>query len=188
MSSASAPRKAKFHYTPVAKFLHWAIVALLIIQYLSAWLMPGIRRNETPGFLLSIHMSFGLTIIAVMLVRLIWRITHSRAPEDMAAPRWQRTLALLTHHAFYALLLAIPFLGWAWASSRGWPVEVFGLFTLPSLVSVGSSWGRLAALLHSGFATILLGLVGLHVVAALYHRYVLEDDVMETMMLKKSSL
>lgn len=185
--SSNSKRKI-FHYTPVAKLLHWAIVLLVIIQFLTAWIMPGIRGDQSPGFLLSIHMSFGLTIIALMLVRLLWRFTHASAPEDDTLPQWQHMLARLTHYALYALLVVVPLLGWAWASSRGWPVEVFGLFTLPPLLADGSSWGRLADLGHAGLAIVLLILIGLHVVAALYHRYILVDDVMESMLPRNISI
>ncbi len=144
--------------------------------------MPDIRGNQTPGFLLSIHMSFGLTILALMFVRLIWRLTHPAPPESASMPQWQKQLAVLTHYGLYTLLIFVPLFGWAWASSRGWPIEAFGVYTMPPILAVGSSLGRLAGMLHSGFATILLLLIGLHVAAALYHRYMLKDDVLDRMM------
>ena len=183
-------RKAEkvIHFTPVAKFLHWTILLLVIIQFLTAAIMPGVRHNQTPGFLLSIHMSFGLTIIALMVIRLIWRFTHASPPEDMTIPRWQRMLAHLTHYALYTLLILVPLFGWAWASSRGWPVNVFGIYTFPSILAQGSAWGRLVDYAHAGGAVLLLVLVGFHVLAAIYHHYILEDGVLNSMMPKKLSL
>ena len=176
------------HYSPVAKFLHWAIMALVIVQFLTAAIMPGVRHYQPPGFLLSIHMSFGLTIIALMIVRLVWRLTHSTPPEDMTLPRWQRTFAHLTHYALYSLLVFVPLFGWAWASSRGWPVNVFGIYTLPSIIAQGSAWGRLVDYAHAGGAVLLLLIVGLHILAALYHHYIIEDTSLKSMLPKWLSM
>lgn len=175
------------HYDPVAKSLHWAILLLVVIQFLSAWLAPENVRGQGPSQLVSIHMSFGIVILAVMLLRYTWRLTHPTPENDHTSPRWQQLLALLAHYAFYGLLVLLPLLGWVWASSRGWAVQIFGLFTLPPLVAHGSSIGRFAGLLHSGFAVLLLMLVGFHVAATLYHQYILEDGVMASMMPKKKS-
>jgi cytochrome b561 len=176
------------HYSSVAKFLHWAIMLLVIVQFITASIMPGVRHNQTPGFLLSIHMSFGLTIIALMIVRLLWRFTHASPPEDTMLPRWQHTLAHLMHYALYALLILVPLFGWAWASSRGWPVTVFGIYTLPSILAQGSAWGRVVDYAHAGGAVLLLMLIGFHILAALYHHYILEDTVLNSMVPKNLSL
>ncbi len=149
--------------------------------------MSGVRHDQTPGFLLSIHMSFGLTIIALMIVRLLWRLTHPMPPEDETLPKWQQMLAHLTHESLYLLLLLVPLFGWAWASSRGWPIKVFGLYTMPPILADGSAWGRIAGDLHSACATLMLLIIGFHIAAALYHRYILEDGVLASMMPKKRS-
>ena len=175
------------HYSPVAKFLHWMILLLVVLQFVTAEIMPEITRNQTPGFILSIHMSFGLVIIVLMIVRFFWRMTHPIPPEDETLPKWQLLSARLTHAALYGLLILVPLFGWAWASSRGWPVKVFDLYTMPSLLADGSAWGRLAGLLHSGTATLLLLLVGLHIAAVAYHRYILEDNVLQSMMPKRKN-
>jgi cytochrome b561 len=68
------------HYGTTTKVFHWLIVALLIVQYPLGKFMPGIHRGMTPGDAMTLHISFGITILAVMVSRLCCRITHSVAP------------------------------------------------------------------------------------------------------------
>ena len=173
------------HYTPVAKVLHWTVVILLTTEFLTAWIMPEIRGNQSPEFLLNIHMSFGLAIIILLAIRFLWGIRHPAPELSESIPKWQRKLAGLVQRTIYALLVLVPVFGWAWASSSGWDANVFGLFTLPPIISAGSAWGGVASSLHEGLATILLILVGVHVGASLYHFLVVKDQVMQKMLPKK---
>ena len=140
---ASDERIAIARYTPVAKLLHWLIVALLIAQYAVAWNMPHIGRNTTPDTLINLHFSFGVLILAAAILRLAWRWTHPEpAPLD-GIPPWQANSARAMHMALYAMLFVIPLLGWINASWRGFDVSVFGLATLPKLVgtrATGFAW------------------------------------------------
>jgi len=170
-------------YTPVARLLHWLVVALLIVQYVVAWTMPHIGRNTVPETLINLHFSLGALVLAVVVVRLGWRWTHGEpAPLD-GIPPWQVASARVLHWLLYLLLFAIPILGWINASWRGFDVSVFGLFTLPRLVATraaGFGWtGDVHALLSY---YVLLPLIGLHVLAALYHSLVRRDGVLARML------
>jgi cytochrome b561 len=169
-------------YTSTAKSLHWLILALLIVQFTVAWAMPHIGRNTRPGTLINLHFSLGVLILAVAIVRLVWRFTHGEpAPED-GMPPWQVASARLVHWLLYLLLFVVPILGWANASYRGFSVVMFGL-ELPKLVATRApGWGWTGDI-HSFLATyVLLGLVGLHVLAALYHYFVRRDGVLQRML------
>ena len=170
-------------YTPLARLLHWLVVALLIVQYVVAWTMPHIGRNTVPETLINLHFSLGALVLAVVVVRLGWRWTHGEpAPLD-GIPPWQVASARVLHWLLYLLLFAIPILGWINASWRGFDVSVFGLFTLPRLVATraaGFGWtGDVHALLSY---YVLLPLIGLHVLAALYHSLVRRDGVLARML------
>src|ERR1700748_3025815 len=90
------------HYGTTAKVLHWCVVALLIVQYPLGKFMPHIRRGMTPGDAMTFHMSFGITILALMVLRLFWRITHPVAPAS-SLPAWQQTISEAVHWLLYAL-------------------------------------------------------------------------------------
>ncbi len=106
-------------YTGTAKALHWLIVVLLIAQFIFAWTMPHIGRNTPVATLISLHFTFGIMILAVAVVRLIWRFTHAEPAPPDGVPRWQMWSARIVHWFLYLLLFVIPLLGWINASYRG---------------------------------------------------------------------
>jgi cytochrome b561 len=170
-------------YDGFAKALHWLIVGLLVVQFLLAWTMPAIRRGTQPETLIGLHLSFGIAIMSIAFLRLLWRLAHSVPLIADGIPRWQSRIAEFTHAALYLLLFLVPVLGWANASARGWKITVFGLFDMPPIWPAGSAFGRgeLGGI-HVWSAYALIGLVGLHVVAVLYHHLWLRDRVLSRML------
>lgn len=168
-------------YGAIAKTLHWLVVTLLIAQYALGWTMPHIGRNTLPEGLIFWHASIGMLILAVVLLRLAWRLAHPvRLLGD--GPVWQRQAAQVTHFLLYAALLVQLLLGWANASARGWKLDMFGAVPMPWLMPKAARLGMQAGDIHDEFAFILLGLIALHVAAALYHRLVLRDGVLRRML------
>jgi cytochrome b561 len=169
-------------YTGTAKALHWLIVALLIAQFIFAWTMPHIGRNTPITTLISLHFTFGVIILAVAIVRLVWRAKHAEpAPQD-GLPPWQLFTARVVHWLLYVLLFVVPILGWINASWRGMPIVMFGL-ELPQLVgtrAAGWQWTGRWHVLLAEYA--MLGLVGLHVLAVLYHYFIRRDGVLQRML------
>jgi len=170
-------------YSGTAMALHWVIVALLIVQFVLAWTMPEIRRDTKPDTLINLHLSFGVLVIAVAIVRLGWRLTHPEPPPQDGLPPWQMQSARAIHQLLYLLLFVVPLLGWIDASYRGFPVSLFGLFEFPKLMATrtpGFGWtGDVHGLLAS---YAMLALVGLHGAAALYHYFIRRDGVMQRML------
>src|SRR5512142_729881 len=109
-------------YDGTAKSLHWLIVAMVLTQFVVSWLMPGIGRNTVPGTLINLHFSLGVLILVVMAVRFAHRQLNPTPPAMPDAPAWERRLAQAIHGLFYAILLIVPFLGWASASAHSLPV------------------------------------------------------------------
>lgn len=176
------PIETRPGYTSVAKLLHWLILALLVIQFAIAWTMPNIGRGSVPTGLIGWHLSVGVTILAVMLVRLGWRLTHPAPPPPADLPASLALLARVTHYLLYALLIVLPLLGWANASARGWAVRLFGVVPLPSLTAKGSALGHQLGNVHATLATVLLAIVALHVGGALYHALILKDRTVQRML------
>jgi cytochrome b561 len=169
-------------YTGTAKTLHWLILALLIAQFIFAWTMPHIGRNTPVTTLISLHFTFGVIILAVAIVRLVWRLTHGEPTPLDGIPPWQTATAHIVHWLLYALLLIVPLLGWINASWRGMPIVMFGLEVPPLIAKNAAGW-QWTGDVHGLLANyVMLALVGLHVVAALYHRIVRNDGVLERML------
>jgi cytochrome b561 len=171
--NASAPG-----YGAVAKFLHWLIAALLVVQFAIAWTMPDIGRGTRPEGLIDLHLSFGALIIAAVIVRLAWRLAHPVPLLVDDVPAWQNRAAQTLHFLLYAILIVLPVMGWANANARGWDVSLFGVIPLPKIMPTRSALGMWLGDIHATAALVLLVVVGLHVLTALYHHIVLRDRVL----------
>jgi cytochrome b561 len=169
-------------YSGPARFFHWATALLLAGQYAIAWTMPDVHRGTQPVGLIASHLSVGMLILLLVAVRIVWRFTHPAPPELPGIPRPLVALARLTHWLLYLLLIALPLMGWANASSRGWPSFMGDLAPLPSLSPEGSPFGHSLGDWHKVFAWVLLVLAGLHAAAALFHHFVLRDATLRRML------
>ena len=169
-------------YSGTAKTLHWTILGLLIAQFTFAWTMPAIRRDMPATTLVSLHFTFGIIILALVAVRLAWRVTHGEPEPEDGVPPWQEVSGRIVHWLLYAILFAVPLLGWINASYRGMPIVMFGK-ALPALVAKGAPGWSWTGDVHELLANyVMLGLVGLHVAAALYHYFVRRDGVLQRML------
>ncbi|MBU9569724.1 cytochrome b [Burkholderia multivorans] len=167
-------------YDAIARLLHWLIVTLIVAQYAIGWTMPEVHRDTQPVGLIAAHLIVGTALLAAMACRVLWRVTHRPPPDDLSPV--MRTLSGATHIALYALLVAVPLLGWINASSRAWSVTLLGIVPLPALSTAGSGFGHAMGDVHGILAWVLFGGICLHVAAALAHRFVLRDGVMQRMM------
>lgn len=177
---------AKARYSVIAVILHWSIAILILGQVAGGKIMHGLPNSAPAKFdLFQLHKSFGLTILALSLLRLAWRLAH-RAPELPAAmPGWQKFAARGVHWAFYLLMIATPLAGWAVVSvsPKGIATFWFGLLQAPHLgfLGVGEGAEEFFAEVHEYFAYGILVLFVLHVGAALKHAFFDRDGVFATM-------
>ena len=171
----------RLNYDTTAKVFHWLVVALIVVQYPIGWLMPDLHRGMTPGVGMTLHISFGLSILALIVLRLVWRLSHPVAPESTLPP-WQRLSSELVHWLLYILVLTTTLTGWLFASFRGWSISFFYLFPLPMLASDNAAAGRAIDGLHQAAEWALLVVIGLHVFAAFVHMFVYRDRVMQRML------
>jgi cytochrome b561 len=149
--------------------LHWLVAAVLIAQFSWGWWMQQIPK-QPPGLradAFNLHKSVGLVLLALMLIRLGWRLLHPPPPLT-GLPAWQEKLASTTHRLLYVVVFVQPVTGYLGSVFSGYPVKWFGM-TLPA-------WGWASAPIKDAMSTIhlvnsflLLGLVLLHVAGALSH-------------------
>ena len=170
----------RLQYGTTAKLLHWLVVALLLVQYLIGWLMPDIHKGP-PGAPMTFHISFGIVILTLIVVRLAWRLAHPIAPEDSLAP-WQRLASEAVHWLLYVLVLATTLTGWLFASYRGWSVSWFYLVPLPMLSGENPAAVKFIDGWHQAMEWTLLALIGIHAAAALVHHFHYRDRIMQRML------
>ena len=171
----------RLQYGTTAKVFHWLIVALLLVQYLIGWLMPDIHRGMKPGAAMTIHVSFGLLVLILIVLRFAWRLIHPVAPESSLSP-WQRLSSEAVHWLLYALVLATTVTGWLFASFRGWSMSFFYLAPMPTLAADNAAAGRTIDGLHQAMEWALLVMIGIHIAAALAHIFIYRDRIMQRML------
>jgi cytochrome b561 len=171
----------RLQYGTTAKVFHWLVLALLLVQYPIGWLMPDIHRGAKPGAPMTFHVSFGIVILALIILRFAWRLAHPVAPESLLLP-WQRLTSGAVHWALYALVLATTVTGWLFASFRGWSLSFFYLVPLPMLSSDNAAAGKVIDGWHQAAEWTLLVLIGIHVAAALVHVFVYRDRILQRML------
>ena len=171
----------RMQYGSTAKVLHWLVVALLLAQYLIGWFMPDIHRGMKPGDAMTWHISVGMVILILIVLRFAWRLTHPVAPESSLAP-WQRLSSEALHWLLYLLVLITTVSGWLFASFRGWPVSFFYLFPLPMLASKSEANLKAFDGWHQTMEWMLLVFIGVHVATALVHLFGYRDRIMHRML------
>jgi cytochrome b561 len=171
----------RLQYGATAKLLHWLVVALLLVQYPLGWLMPDIHRGMKPGAGMTFHVSFGIVVLVLIVVRLAWRLAHPVAPEG-SLPPWQRWSSEAVHWLLYILVLATTISGWLFASFRGWSISFFYLVPLPMLAADNAAAGKAINGWHQVMEWTLLVVIGLHVAVALTHVFIYRDRVMQRML------
>ena len=170
-------------YTAVAIAIHWLAAVLIVMALVIGVSMVDLPMSPARLKLFNYHKWIGITILALSAVRLGWRLTH-RPPPTADTVMWKRTAAHLTHGALYVLFFAIPLVGWAQTSAAGFPVVVFGVLPLPDFVPVDKALVALLKPWHRGLALTLGGLVAVHVLAAVTHRFVDGHPVLQRMGLR----
>lgn len=166
----------------LSQTLHWLIVALIITQVTLASMAADLPLGPRKIKLLATHKSIGITILALVCVRVLWRWSNPTPVLPETLKPYERTAARATHGLLYALLFALPLSGWMMSSARGFPVSYFGFFTLPDLVPKSRPLYEMLLTTHGVLAAILIALAGLHALAALRHHFWLKDDVLRRML------
>lgn len=162
-----------------AKTFHWLLALAIIGNGTFGLLMvpPTLAKIN----IFALHKSIGLTILALVLLRLAWRLFDGR-PADVPAPTWQRLAAHAVHAVLYLIILAIPVSGWWFNSARGFPLQWFKLFNLPPLTGKSDAVAHLAVTVHESLFWLLLLLLVAHAGAALKHHAFDNDNTLRRML------
>ena len=167
-------------FTVTQRVIHW-VMAICILAML--FIGVGMLSTVTPKYLTlaAIHKPLGVAILIVVVLRIIVRLRAGAPalPVDLPAP--MKLAAHLSHYALYALMIAMPLIGWAMLSAASYPVELFGGVYLPAILPQSDSLHTALWNAHRALALVFFALVLLHVAAALFHALVRRDGVFESM-------
>lgn len=175
-------RNTATRWGPVARFLHWLFLFLLI----GAWYAVEMHEDFPKGTperreWMQLHFAFGISIFVLLWVRLGWRLSGD-VPAPLPGPRWQQLTSALVHAALYLILIVMPLTGLLSTQLDGRAVSWFGLVDIPQVLEVNKDLAEGLEEFHGDVLwPVLLALVGLHAVAALWHHFVLKDDTLRRM-------
>jgi cytochrome b561 len=168
-------------YGSLAKFLHWAIVLLIVPQYFLAEAAHDLPNGVEKLQLYTWHKSLGMLVLLLALVRIGWKLANRGLPGPVGEP-WQRKAAAAGHGLLYLLILAQPFTGWLMSSAANYPVTLFGWFQFPALIGENHDLHEWLEEVHELLFTLMLVVVAVHIAAALYHHFILRDGVLRRML------
>jgi cytochrome b561 len=168
-------------YTVTARVLHWIMAVLVLIMIPLGIVIANEWGGPWQERLYNLHRSIGATLIPIVLLRLIWRLTHPPAPLPADMPPMQQVAAHATHWMLYGLLVVQPIVGWIATSAYRAPIPVYGLFELPPIWPKNTPLSEQLFWVH-GWLGVTIGIVAsVHIGAALYHHFVRKDRVLMRM-------
>lgn len=169
-------------YSGFAKFLHWVIAACVITMIPIGISMYYMGAGTLQNVFYTIHRSLGVLVLALMLVRLVYRLVRGAPPPEPTLEPFQRVVSHLVHLALYALIIAQALIGWVATSAYGAAISFFGLFTVPALVAKDQELAEPLFTFHNYIGFLIAGLLAMHIGAALYHYFIRKDGVLQRML------
>lgn len=174
------------NYSNIAILLHWLIAILILGQLAGGIIMHNLPGSELKFSLYQWHKSFGILVLLLSPLRLVWRLTHPAPPLPAYLSGFEQFFARFTHWGFYFLMIAVPIAGWMMvsASSLRIPTLLFGVIPWPDFpfVSRSEASSALFPSLHKWMAFSFIGLLTLHVLAAFKHHFKDKDDILTRML------
>jgi cytochrome b561 len=174
MNSTSA------QFTLAARVLHWLMAALILTMlFIGVGMVASV--SERHDWLIRIHKPLGIAILILAVVRLAVRLRHPPPPLPADLPPLQKVAALASHWLLYALMFALPLIGWAMLSAGGYPVMLSESLRLPPIFPVSPTAFAVLRHAHAWLAILLFLTFLAHMSAALYHGLIRRDGVLSSM-------
>ncbi len=192
-------------YTKTAIVLHWLIAIFIALMFVLGWFMAELPK-EAPKqlaydlfdlgvytwqlaeeasprtFYFNLHKSLGLTVLALIVLRILWRITHTPPAALSSYKVIEKKVATATHHSLYLLMLAVPVTGLIMAINSKYGVKWFGMDVIAGLDN--KPMREFFECTHEFVGIVLLVLIGIHLLGALKHKFIDKDYTMSRMSLK----
>jgi cytochrome b561 len=179
-------------YTRTAMVFHWLIALLIAANVTLAWIVDRLPDAMVRP-VIDTHKSFGITVLGLAIMRVLWRATHAPPPLPASYPVWERRSAHAAHFVLYALLFCLPLSGWmhdsAWAGAASHPMYLYGLVPWPRigwLMAIDPAnkdyWHDLLGRVHTSFAYVLYAMVAAHVAGALKHQWLDKEPELQRML------
>lgn len=174
-------------YTRPLQLFHWLIALMIAATFALGSVMTDMKISPSKLQYYSWHKWLGVTVLGLVALRLITRLLTKAPTYPTSMPAWEVKAAHSTHALLYVLMFAVPLSGYFYTCAAGYPVVYLGLFQLPSLIAPNVELKSMLKELHESLTTVILIVVCLHILAALKHRFIDKDDILQRMLPRKSS-
>ncbi len=166
-------------FTLFSRVLHWTMAAMIVAMlFIGVFMVTSVRHYH---LLVSIHKPLGIAILALVVVRSVNRMFNKPPPLPGDLPRIQKFAAHASHLALYALMFALPLVGWGMLSAARYPIVLYGPVHLPPILPQNPMLYAALRQTHTYLAYLLFATVTVHLGAALYHALIRRDGVFESM-------
>jgi cytochrome b561 len=169
-------------YGSIAKLFHWLMAILIIGLIIIGLIMADMDTSPDKLKLIGNHKAIGIIVLFLAVLRLVWKMRNQSPLMPNSLKQWQMKAAKGAHLLLYFFMFAMPLSGWAMSSAAGYPVSVFGLFTMPSLIEPSNELREFFGEMHEIMAFGLIATITLHVGAALQHHFIYKDNILRRML------
>lgn len=174
-------------YGAVTRWLHWTVFVLFVWQYLSANIMTHVARDKTllglsQGDYYNWHKSIGLMLLALALLRLLWRMATPLPDWAPTLSETERAISHRTERLLYGCMLLLPLSGYLFVMAGGFGVKLFGLYDLPNPIAKQEVWATLALIVHVVTSYAAIVFIAWHVGLGLKHHLFDKDRFLNRML------
>jgi cytochrome b561 len=167
-------------FNPLQRTLHWIMaVCILAMLFIGVGMVSTVAQEYLT--LVNIHKPLGIAILILALIRLVVRLRYGAPPLPLDLPEPMKLAAYLSHYALYALMIAMPLIGWAMLSAAEYPVVFWPGVWLPQILPLNPGLHTLLWNAHFYLAFLFFALILMHVAAALFHALIRRDGVFDSM-------
>lgn len=171
---------ARWHYAAPAIILHWTIAVLIATMVAVGWYMMAHEKDPGSERFFNLHKSVGIVVFALVLLRIVWRLTHKPAALPASVPAWEVTASLLAQGVLYACMLLLPIIGFIGASYSEEGVRFFG-YQLPRMLAANDDMAERFFDIHIVLAWTMVAIIVLHAAGGLKHLLMDKDSVFQRM-------
>ncbi|ARN84101.1 cytochrome b [Candidatus Nucleicultrix amoebiphila] len=175
-------RNTKNAWGSISRLFHWSIGLFILTLIGVGLIMIDMEPSPLKWQMYGIHKATGVSVLVLVVVRLIWRLQNIIPVQPHLVPLWQQKVANISVILLYILMFTMPLSGIIMSLMAGHEINYFGLFTIQPFTQEKTVIGAIAREAHIYFSYLLMGLLTLHVLAALYHHFILKNNVLRRML------
>ena len=164
-------------YGTITKLFHWLISIMVICLIIVGFTMANMDPSEQKSQIVAIHKATGVIVLSLVCLRLVWRLINVEVLLPVDLPSWQKAAARLNHYLLYVCMFLMPISGISMSLFAGYDINVFNIFTIQAFdrnIAIATLFYKT----HQITAFGLVGLITLHILAALFHHFIRKDNVL----------